>query len=72
MAGHPLLRALATAQFLAALSAGATGALLVVLARDHLALGAGDYGLLLGAIGVGAAAGPLLLSRLTDDPRRRR
>ena len=72
MAGHPVLRALATAQFLAALSAGATGALLVVLARDHLALGAGDYGLLLGAIGVGAAAGPLLLSRLTDDPRRPR
>ncbi len=27
-------------------------------------------GLLLGAIGVGAAAGPLALSKLTDDPRR--
>lgn len=68
--GHPLLRGLAAGQFLAALSAGATGALLVVLARDHLQLGAGDYGLLLGAIGVGAATGPLLLSRLTDNPRQ--
>jgi MFS family permease len=70
VAGHRLLRALAVGQFLAALSAGATGALLVVLAREHLALGVSDYGLLLGAIGVGAALGPLLLSRLTDDPRR--
>lgn len=70
LAAHPLLRALATVQFLAALSAGATGALLVVLAQDHLGLGESDYGLLLGAIGVGAAAGPLLLSRITDNPRR--
>jgi MFS family permease len=67
---HRLLRALAASQFLAALSAGATSALLVVLAREHLDLGAEDYGLLLGAIGVGAAVGPLLLSRLTDHPRR--
>lgn len=67
---HRLLRALAAAQFLAALSAGATGALLVVLAREHLGLDARDYGLLLGAIGVGAATGPLILSRLTSDPRR--
>lgn len=37
VAGHRLLRALAAGQFLAALSAGATGALLVVLAREHLA-----------------------------------
>ena len=70
--GHRLLRALAAAQFLAALSAGATGALLVVLAREHLRLDAEDFGLLLGAIGIGAATGPLLLSRLTDDPRRPR
>ncbi|WP_376714371.1 hypothetical protein [Janibacter limosus] len=35
-----------------------------------MALRPSDYGLLLGAIGVGAALGPLLLSRLTDDPRR--
>lgn len=70
LAAHPLLRALATVQFLAALSAGATGALLVVLAQEHLDLGESEYGLLLGAIGVGAAIGPLVLSRLTDNPRR--
>ncbi|MCT1617957.1 MULTISPECIES: MFS transporter [Janibacter] len=70
MARRRLLRTLAAGQFLAALSAGATGALLVVLAQEHLALRPSDYGLLLGAIGVGAALGPLLLSRLTDDPRR--
>lgn len=67
---HGLLRALAAAQFLAALSAGATGALLVVLAQDHLRLDASDYGLLLGTIGVGAAIGPLLLTRVTDNPRQ--
>ena len=70
--GHRLLRALAVAQLLAALSAGATGALLVVLAREQLRLGAEDFGLLLAAIGIGAAIGPLVLSRLTDDPRRPR
>jgi len=67
---HRLLRALAAGQFLAALSSGATGALLVVLAREHLGLAASDYGLPLGAIGVGAAAGPMLLARLTRGPRR--
>lgn len=72
LTGHRLLRALAVAQLLAALSAGATGALLVVLAREHLGLDVGAYGLLLAAIGVGAAAGPLLLARLSDDPRRAR
>jgi len=41
-----------------------------VLAREHLALGAADFGLLLAAIGVGAAGGPLLLARLTDNPRQ--
>ncbi len=41
-----------------------------MLAREHLRLGAEDFGLLLGAIGIGAATGPLLLSRLTSDPRR--
>lgn len=69
LAGDRLLRALGAGQFLAALSAGATGALLVVLAREHLELGASDYGLLLGAIGIGAAIGPLALSKVTDNPR---
>ena len=56
IAALPLLTALAVGQFLAALSAGATSALLVVLAQDRLG-GGGRYGLLVGAIGVGAALG---------------
>jgi MFS family permease len=65
-----LLRLLAAVQLLAALSAGATSALLVILAERHLRAGPGGFGLLLGAIGAGAALGPLLLARLTSDPRR--
>lgn len=65
-----LLRVLAAGQMLAALSAGATSALLVVLADRHLDVGAEGFGLLIGAIGVGAATGPFLLTRLTDNPRR--
>ncbi|WP_035774931.1 MFS transporter [Arthrobacter sp. H5] len=70
LAQHRLLRALATAQSLAALSAGATGALLVVLAQDHLHIDESGFGLLIGAIGAGAALGPLILTKLTDNPRR--
>ena len=69
LAALPLLKALAVGQFLAALSAGATSALLVVLAQDRLG-GGGGYGLLVGAIGVGAALGPLLIIRRLRDPRR--
>lgn len=65
-----LLRTLAAGQLLAALSAGATSALLVVLAADRLHLGPAGYGWLLAAIGVGAAAGPLLVLRRVEDPRR--
>ena len=65
----PLLKALAAGQFLAALSAGATSALLVVLAQDRLG-GGESFGLLVAAIGVGAALGPLLLLRRIADPRR--
>lgn len=65
----PLLEALAAGQLLAALSAGATSALLVVLAQDRLGGGEG-YGVLVAAIGAGAALGPLLLLRRIDDPRR--
>jgi MFS family permease len=64
------LRALAIGQLLAALSAGATSALLVVLAREHLMTDSRGYGLLLAAIGVGAAVGPLLLVRFIRKPRR--
>jgi predicted MFS family arabinose efflux permease len=65
-----LLRLLALVQLLAALSAGATSALLVVLAGRHLRVGPDGFGLLLAAIGVGAALGPLLLARLVRNPRR--
>jgi MFS family permease len=68
--GDRLLRLLALVQLLAALSAGATSALLVVLAERHLHAGPGGFGLLLGAIGAGAALGPLILARLTSNPRR--
>ena len=68
LAALPLLKALAAGQFLAALSAGATSALLVVLAHDRLG-GSEGFGLLIAAIGVGAATGPLLLRR-SKDPRR--
>jgi predicted MFS family arabinose efflux permease len=66
----PLLRLLAVTQLLAALSAGATSALLVVLAGRRLGVGADGFGLLLAAIGVGAVIGPPLLARLTANPRR--
>ncbi len=68
LTARPLLRVLAGVQLLAALSAGATSALLVVLADEALGGGARSFGVLLAAIGVGAAAGPALLSRLTRDP----
>jgi MFS family permease len=69
LAGVPLLRALALGQLLAALSAGATSALLVVLAAERLGGGAG-FGVLLAGIAVGAIAGPQLLRRVAADPRR--
>lgn len=60
---NPLLVRLVFVQALAALSAGATGGLLVVLSEQWLGAGPSGFGVLLGAIGVGAAAGPLLLRR---------
>jgi MFS family permease len=69
LAALPLLKALAVGQLLAALSAGATSALLVVLAQDRLG-GEDGFGLLVAAIGVGAALGPLVVIRRLRDPRR--
>lgn len=65
-----LLRALAVAQALAALSAGATSALLVVLAAEHLRDDGSGYGLMLAAIGAGALLGPLALTRVSAHVRR--
>jgi predicted MFS family arabinose efflux permease len=67
----PLLARLGGVQVLAALSAGATSALLVVLAAEHLGVGASGFGLLLAAIGLGAALGPLLLRGLIRPSDRR-
>ena len=68
---HPLLRRLAIVQVLASLSAGATGGLLVVLAEQRLGVGPTGFGVLLAAIGVGAAIGPVLLRRFIRPGRRR-
>jgi len=59
----PLLTRLAVVQVLASLSAGATSGLLVILAERSLGVGPGGFGILLAAIGLGAAAGPILLRR---------
>ncbi|MGI8795382.1 MAG: MFS transporter [Acidimicrobiia bacterium] len=67
----PLLSRLAIVQPLAALSAGATGGLLVVLAEERLAVGAPGFGVLLAAIGGGAVAGPLVLGRFVRPGARR-
>lgn len=70
VARDPLLRVLAMVQVLAALSAGATSALLVVLASEHLGVGPARFGMLIGAIGIGAGLGPLILQRFVPDVRR--
>ncbi|GAC1312401.1 MAG: MFS transporter [Acidimicrobiales bacterium] len=67
-----MLSTLAGVQALAALSAGATSALLVVLAERHLHLGAARFGWLLAAIGIGAGFGPILLQKVVRDVRRPR
>ncbi len=68
---RPLLRRLALVQVLASLSAGATGGLLVVLAEQRLGVGPTGFGVLLAAIGVGAATGPALLRRFIRPAQRR-
>jgi len=67
--GSRFLSALAGVQALAALSAGATSALLFALAGRHLHAGAGRFGLVLAAIGLAAGFGPLALQRLVHDVR---
>lgn len=54
-------------QSLASLGAGATSALLIVLAERHLHLPAAGFAWLIGAIGVGALLGPLIPNMLARD-----
>lgn len=68
---NPLLARLAVVQVLASTSAGATSGLLVVLAERWLDVGASGFGVLLAAIGVGAALGPLLLRRFVRPGDKR-
>jgi MFS family permease len=64
------LSVLAAVQTLAALSAGATSALLVVLSSRHLRVGPARFGVLIAAIGVGAGLGPLVLQKVVRNVRR--
>ena len=59
-------------QSLASFAVGATGALLVVLANDHLGLSASGFAWLIGAIGAGALLGPLIPNALARDYRTAR
>ncbi len=63
-----ILAPLLTMQGLAALSVGATSALLVVLARHAYGLNGTGYGLWLSAIAAGALVGPLLIPVLARLP----
>jgi len=56
-------------QALASFAVGATGALLVVLAEQHLRLTPAGFAWLIGAIGVGALLGPLIPNTLARDYR---
>ena len=68
---NALLARLAIVQVLASLSAGATSGLLVVLASERLHVGPSGFGVLVAAIGVGAAGGPLVLRRWVKASDRR-
>lgn len=58
----PRLRAVLTRTLAFCLFSSALWALLPVVAHDRLGMGSGGYGLLLGAVGVGAVAGAFILA----------
>jgi MFS family permease len=60
----PRMKAILARSAIFVVFASALWALLPVVARNDLGLGSGGYGLLLGALGVGAVAGTALLPRL--------
>jgi predicted MFS family arabinose efflux permease len=59
----PLMRSLLIRNLGFSMCASALWALLPVIARDQLALGAGGYGLLFASFGIGAVAGALAIPR---------
>ena len=58
--GDRVVSRLLAVQALASLATGASGALLVVLAEEHLRLAPSGFAWLIGAIGAGALVGPLI------------
>jgi predicted MFS family arabinose efflux permease len=64
IAGSPALRVILLRAGLFTFFASSIWALLPLLARTHLHLGSGGYGLLLGGVGIGAVAGAAGLPRL--------
>ncbi len=64
VAGSPALRVILLRAGLFMLFANSIWALLPLVARGHLHLGSGGYGLLLGCVGIGAVAGATALPRL--------
>lgn len=60
---------LVVVQAMASLGAGATSALLIVLAERHLRLPASGFAWLIAAIGLGALLGPLIPTTLATDYR---
>ena len=70
--GSRFLSRLLLVQALASFAVGATGALLVVLAQEHLGLSASGFAWLIGAIGAGALVGPLIPNALARDYRSAR
>jgi len=59
-------------QSLASFAVGATGAMLIVLAEQHLRLPPAGFAWLIGAIGVGALLGPFIPNTLATDYRNAR
>jgi MFS family permease len=64
IAASPALRVILLRAGLFTFFASAIWALLPLVARSHLHLGSGGYGLLLGGVGIGAVAGAAALPRL--------
>lgn len=70
--GDRFVARLLVVQALASFAVGATGALLVVLAEQHLRLPPAGFAWLIGAIGLGALLGPLIPNTLGADYRNAR